>query len=130
MKKETIIQTAVVIIAIFIAAFIFSPSGENLGQINVDTVRVGTNTYTAATASTTATEVLDINTGRVGLECQNQGTNDVRIFLQATSTGVTSTSGFVIAKNGSYVPEFLWPGKVFVITASGTSTVVCQESGK
>jgi hypothetical protein len=128
--KQFIIQMSIIIIAIF-AIVMFAPSNDSLGQINVDTVRVGTNTYTTVVASSSAVEALDINTGRIGLECENAGPNAVRIYLQATSTGVTSTNGLYLAANGgSYTPEFMWTGKVFVITSSGTSSVVCQESGK
>ncbi len=132
-KKDLTILIAAIIIAPIVAWYVLSSlsSGNGtFGQLTPDTVRGGTNTYTSYTASSGASMALDINTARAGLEIQNTGaTNAVRVYLQATSTGVTSTNGIYLAPNGgSYTPEFTWPGQVWVITPSGTSSVVIQST--
>ncbi|MCL5071586.1 MAG: hypothetical protein M1308_11940 [Actinobacteria bacterium] len=100
----------------------------NFGQVNVDTIRGSSNSYTSHIASSSASRVLDFG-NRMALECVNGGSNAVHLYLTSTSTGVVATSGiFLASSGGSYTPEFVWPGQVWVITETGTSSVVCQET--
>ena len=103
------------------------------GQVTVDTVRGGANTYVYQEASSTASLVSDFK-NRAALECWNTGATIVRMYLVATSTGITATSGvYMVANGGNFVPEFLWPGQIWTITdasaaSTATSSVVCQET--
>lgn len=96
------------------------------GQINADTRRGSSNTYTAFAASSTASLALADTAGCLGLEIQVISGNNTRVYLQATSTGVTASNGIRLALGQGYTPEFLWTGQIWAITETGTSTVGIQ----
>jgi hypothetical protein len=106
----------------------------NLQGIQPNTIVGKTNTYTSGIASSTASRLLEANSGRSGLYLQVTGaTTSVRFWLQSTSTGVSSSSGIYVKPGGSYTPEFVWFGEVWMITNSdavstATSTVQAQET--
>lgn len=124
--KNVIISTIISLLLV-IGVVTWVSKSLNFGQVNVDTIKGSSNSYTYHTASTTASLVLDFN-NRAALECVNSGaSNAVHLYLTSTSTGITATSGiFMAANGGSYTPEFVWPGQVWAITETGTSSVVCQ----
>ena len=127
--KNKAITIAIVVVAVLASTlFVASRDSGPLGSVTRDTIRGNSNTYTTATASTTASELVSADTGRVGLEIQNIGSNDVYVFLQATSTGVVASEGIKLVENGAYTPEFTWVGPVYGITSTGTSTVIIQET--
>ena len=125
--KKLIITIAIIVIAIIGLSFLIKGNSP-VGSIGADVVLGKTNTYTAFTASSTASRARVVDTGRIGLEIQNIGSNNVYVFLQATSTGVVAEQGIKIVQNGSYTPEFNWWSEIWVITSTGTSTVVIQET--
>jgi len=128
--KNIIIPVIISIAFSSLIAFVINKNNSNLEGINVDTIRGSANTYAYQIASTTASLVSDFK-NRAALECVNNGANNVHLYLTATSTGVNATSGILmVANGGSYTPEFIWPGQIWVISETGTSSVVCQETTK
>lgn len=131
MKKHQFISIIIAILiapAIAIAFFQKPVSAPEFGELTKDTLTAKTCTYTTFTASTTAAKALSIKTDRVSLLVQNTAaTSSARVFLQATSTGVASTTGVVVLASSSYSPNFIWPGEVYVITPTGSAGLVIQE---
>lgn len=126
--KNIVIPLIISIVFSAIFIFVFNQPGIISGGINVDTIRGSSNSYAYQTASTSASLVSDFN-NRAVMECVNNGANDVHLYLTSTSTGVNATSGILmVANGGSYSPEFVWPGQVWVVSETGTSSVVCQET--
>ena len=82
--KKLIITIAIIVIAIIGLSFLIKGNSP-VGSIGADVVLGKTNTYTAFTASSTASRARVVDTGRIGLEIQNIGSNNVYVFLQATS---------------------------------------------
>ena len=98
------------------------------GSVTRDTVRGTTNSYSSSTATTTPVRVLTADSGRVALELWNEAGVATKFWLQSTSTGVVASKGIRLTAGGSYTPEFVWLGEVWVITESGTSTVGAQST--
>ena len=129
--KNSLISIGILIgVVVLLMLLVLTPnSSSELGSITRDTLRGQSNTYTQHIASTTASRALTSDTGRIDFDSFNTGDNNVRMFLQSTSTGVSATSGIPLASTtGSYSPNFTWVGEVWVITPSGTSSVILQST--
>ena len=105
------------------------------GSVTKDTRLGQANTYTTGVATTTFSRALSERFNRCGLEIQNDdATSSLRVFLSATSTGFTSSTGILIDPKGTYTPEYNWPLDVWVVrdefAATGTSYVMQETTCK
>lgn len=135
MKNSTLLSIVIACILVTCAGIGIvlstnTPAPANLQGTGIDAIRGSSNTYTAHMASSGVSQVVAARDGRVGLRIENTGGGaaDVRVYLQSTSTGATAASGIRLAEKEEYVPDFVWEGEVWVITTTGTSTVVVQET--
>ena len=90
----------------------------------------GNSTFTTFNVTSTAQKVLSQNSTRKSAQCVNNGPSSVYCWDNATSTGLTATSGQIVAANGSINYDVNDPstGEAWCLTSgSATSSIVCRD---
>ena len=100
-----------------------------VGNLN-DSRYFGSSTYVTYSLTSTAQKILSLNSARRQAQCTNNGPAAAYVWDIATSTGLTATSGQVLAVNGVLAYDDLDPnfGETWAVTSgSATTSIVCKD---
>lgn len=102
-----------------------------VGALNTESQAYnGNSTFTTFNVTSTAQKVLSQNSTRKSAQCVNNGPSSVYCWDNNTGTGLTATSGQIVALNGGVNYDSLDPstGELWCITSgSATSSIVCRD---
>jgi hypothetical protein len=108
-----------------------APQAPQVGALNTESQAYnGNSTYLTYSVTSTAQKVLAQNSTRKSAQCVNNGPSSVYCWDNNTGTGLTATSGQIVAANGGVNFDSLDPstGELWCITSgSATSSIVCRD---